>query len=272
MMSATAQCQNPGKLILKKGDKYVMENNFSAVSTQQMAGQSMDSKANFFTSNNIEVKDVSDNYTLANTYTKITASINAMGQDMNFDSEKKEDMEGEMGSGLKNLIGQPKKVVVTKDGKIIPDKSDTSNKDQNAGMMSMMMKQLMGDPEESGYGLSEAFMLIPAKAAVGFTWSDSSSSDGIKRSAIYTIKQINGSDAVVNISGLIDVDTKMETQGTQVSIKSSGKVAGEQTVDMKTGLVKQRNTTIESNGKAVAMGMEIPTTEKITAVSTLKNM
>ena len=45
--------QNSAKLMLANGQKYTIENKFSATSTQSMMGQSMDSKADFFTSNTI---------------------------------------------------------------------------------------------------------------------------------------------------------------------------------------------------------------------------
>ncbi len=272
MLSVTGFCQSSGKLLLSKGQKYIIENKIIALSTQQMMGQSMDSKATFFTSNNIEVKDVKDNnYNLTNTYTKITSNMNAMGQDMSFDSDKKEDMNGEMGKGMKDFIGQPKNVIVDKTGKIVAGKKDTTGKGSEGGMMSMMMKQLMGNFEETGYGLSEAFMVIPVKATTGFSWRDSINTEGVKKSTTYTIKEIKGTDAVVSVSGTMNIDTKMEMQGAEVSNKSNGKMSGEEIVDLKTGIIKQRNTTIESTGKVEAMGQEIPTTTKVTAESTMKS-
>ena len=62
--------QNSGSIILNKGQKFLIENRFTALSTQEMMGQSMESKADVFTSNNIEVKDIKDNtYHLTNTFT-----------------------------------------------------------------------------------------------------------------------------------------------------------------------------------------------------------
>ncbi|MEO6328659.1 MAG: DUF6263 family protein [Ginsengibacter sp.] len=272
LFSAAGVCQNAGKLMLNKGEKYIIENKISAVSTQEMMGQSMNSKVSFFTSNNMEVKEVKkDNYDLINTYTKLTASINAMGQDMSFDSDKKEDMDGEMGSGMKNLINQPKNVVMDKNGKIIPDTGDTTVKKPEAGMMSMMMNQVMGSPEETGYGLSEAFMIIP-NALAGFSWIDSSSTDGVKKTTTYTVTNINGTEAVVSISGIINMDTKMEMQGTELATKSNGKLTGEEVVDLKTGVIKQRNTTMEGSGKVEVMGQEIPTTTRMTVIGTIKRL
>ncbi len=274
----TGFAQKSGSINLNKGQKFSIENKVTALSTQEMMGQSMESKADVFTSNNIEVKDIKDNnYHLTNTFTKVTAVMNAMGQDINFDSDKKEDMNGEMGSSMKSIINQPKNILVDKTGKIITGNKDTAKLDSASresagGMMSMMMQQLFGNSEETGFGLSEAFMIVPSNAKQGFSWSDSSSKAGIKKSTTYTVKEIKGSEAIVTISGNLNADTKTEMQGMEISNKSSGKITGEEIVDLKTGLVKKRTTTLESSGNMQAMGQEIPMTTRLTSVSTVKNL
>ena len=42
--------------------------------------------------------------------------MNAMGQDMKFDSDKKEDMDGQMGQAFKGKIGVPREFTVNKEG------------------------------------------------------------------------------------------------------------------------------------------------------------
>ena len=50
---------------------------------------------------------------------------------MNFDSDKKEDMDGEMGNTFKNYINQPKPVVMDKSGNVIVSSSEQKlQKDQ----------------------------------------------------------------------------------------------------------------------------------------------
>ncbi len=120
--------------------------------------------------------------------------------------------------------------------------------------------------------MSEAFLIVPSKAKKGFSWSDSSSKAGIKKFTNYTIKEMKGSEAIVSISGNLNADTKTEMQGMEISGNSTGKINGEETVDLKTGLVKQRTTTLESSGNMQAMGQEIPMTTKVTSVSTVEDL
>src|SRR5674476_1040401 len=72
-----------------------------------------------------------NNYSLTNTVTGVKMNITQMGQEMNFDSEKKEDIDVPIGSALKEYINQPKKVVMDKSGKLIPQKTDDTTQETN---------------------------------------------------------------------------------------------------------------------------------------------
>ncbi len=269
---SAASAQTNSTVSLMKGQKFVIENKFTATSAQEMGGQSIDSKAAVFTSNNVEVKNLSDKgFDLSTTYTKVTANLSAMGNDMNFDSDKKEDMDGEMGKDMKGMINSPKSVMIDKAGKIVSVVKDTTST-SGQGMMGMMMQQLMGNAEESGYGLSEAFLVLPAKAKVGDKWSDSTSKNGVSRHTTYTVTAISDTEATLAVSGNLITDTKAEMQGMEVATKTTGKISGEQIVDIKSGLIKSRNTTVDSNGNIEAMGQVIPMTSKLNAVTTVKTI
>lgn len=134
------------------------------------------------------------------------------------------------------------------------------------------MQQFLGNQEEGGYGVGEAFMVIPASAKTGFSWTDSSSGNGVKKSTVYTLKEIKGNETIVTISGVLDTDTKMEMQGMEIATKTNGKITGEQVVDSKTGVIKQRTTNVEASGNVQVMGQEMPITTKLNSVSTAKLM
>src|SRR5437868_14408984 len=90
--------QTSSTLNLPKGQKYLVQSKITTQSTQEVQGQSIESKADFLSSYNIEVKDVKDNnYNLTNTIKAVKVTASAMGQDLSFDSDKKEDMDGENG-------------------------------------------------------------------------------------------------------------------------------------------------------------------------------
>ncbi len=272
-VSAVSFAQSNGKLNLSPGQKYLVENKITTSSSSEMMGQTMESKADVSSNYKIEVKDIKgDNINFVNTITGMKMSVTAMGQDMNFDSDKKEDMDGEIGKNFKDVINQPKDVVMDKLGNvIIAEKADTASEtNSSANPTEMMMKQLGGNPAEQGYGAKMAFEVIPKGTKVGSNWSDSSSENGIKKVTNYTLKEINGHEYTISLTGTIDTEIKTEMQGMEIETKTKGKFTGEEIVDGKTGVIKQNITNTDASGTVNVMSQEIPTSTKVTSVTTVK--
>jgi Family of unknown function (DUF6263) len=235
----------------------------------------MESNAELTTKYSNEVKGIKDNnYNLSNTFTKMKAKMSAMGNDVNFDSDKKEDMAGEYAASFKDIINQPKEVVIDKSGKILNSKKEEP-KPVNAqpDIMKMMIEQLLGDPEETGYGVNLAFVSTPSKISTGYNWTDSSNKEGIQISTTYTVKEIKGTNAVITITGILNTDAKSQMQGMDIVNKSKGNLKGEEILDITTGVIKERTTTLESAGtiSIESQGFEIPMTTKVTFVSSVKS-
>ncbi|MEO5783336.1 MAG: DUF6263 family protein [Ginsengibacter sp.] len=266
--------QTVGNINLTKGQKFSVDNKITAVTTQTLMGQSMESNAEITTKYSIEVKDIKDNnYNLTNTFTKMKAKMSAMGNDMNFDSDKKEDMEGEYAASFKEIINKPKSVVIDRSGKVLNiNNTETKPVDAQSNIMKMMMDQLLGDPEETGYGSDIAFVSTPSKIITGYNWTDSSNKDGIQKSTTYTVKEIKGIEGVITITGILNTDVKSQMQGMDILNKSKGNLTGEEIVDITTGVIKQKTTTLESKGNVsvTSQGLDIPMTTKVTFVSAVK--
>jgi hypothetical protein len=265
-------CFAQSNIILSKGQKFLVDNTVTAHTTQTLMGQSMESNAVLSTNYSIEVKDAKDSsYNLLNTFTKMKLKMSAMGNDMNFDSDKKEDMAGEYAASFKNYINHPKVVEIDKGGKILNKISD-SNQSSSPDAMKMMIQQMLGDPEETGYGVTIAFVPVPSKMIAGYSWTDSSSQEGIQRSTTYTVKEIKGKDAVIAITGTLVTDTKAQMQGMDLVNKSKGNIMGVETVDITSGLIKEKTTTLLSSGTVTltGQGLEIPVITKISFASAAK--
>ncbi len=269
----TAFAQN-GNINLTRGQKILVDNKITAVTTQTLMGQSMESNAEILSKYSIEVKDIKDNnYILNNTFTKMKAKMSAMGNDINFDSDKKEDMAGEYAASFKDIINNPKSVVINRSGKILnSNKPEIKSTDAQSNIMKMMLDQLLGDPEETGYGIDLAFVSTPSKIITGYNWTDSSNIQGIQKFTTYTVKEIKGSEAVITITGILNTDVKSQIQGMDIANKSKGNLTGEAIVDIATGVIKQKTTTLESQGSVsvVSQGLDIPMTTKVTFVSSAK--
>ena len=270
--SAGTFAQNGGIINLAKGQKYVVENKVTTKSTSEIQGQSMESNAAITSVYAIEVNDLNgDNYNMTNSISAIKMNMSSMGQSMNFDSDKKEDMDGEIGSKFKNYINQPKAVVMDKSGNVIILKqADTAKENDTSSQTEMILKQMDGDPAEQGYGAKMAFVPIPENAKPGTTWKDSTTEEGVTRVTNYSVKEIKGNTATISILGTEKRDTKMEMQGMEINTKTTGKFSGEEMIDVTTGVVLQNNLSADSAGTIYAMGQEIPTTATVTSVTTVK--
>jgi hypothetical protein len=265
--------QTKGNINLTKGQKFFVDSKITAVTTQTLMGQSMESNAELLGNYAIEVKDKKDNnYNLSNTFTKMKMKMTAMGNDINFDSDKKEDMDGEYGASFKDIINKPKEVVIDKSGNILNSKKETVPTTAQSDMMKMMIDQLLGDPEETGYGVNLAFVSTPSKIFVGYNWIDSANKEGIQRITTYTVKEIKGTQAIVAITGILNTDAKSQMQGMDILNKSKGNLSGEETLDIYTGVIKDRTTTLESAGtiSVASQGLEIPMSTKVLFVSSVK--
>lgn len=257
--------QTRSSLNLKNGQKFLVENKAETTSSTEVQGQSMDTKINVTTTYNIEVKDKTDNYHLTNTISNMKMDMSMMGQEHKFDSDDSTDMNGTMGTALKDYINNPKDVEMDQTGKVILKESDSTS--GNMGQLASQMHAL----ETSGYGAELAFQSLPKNMKVGDTWTDSSNEkNSVSKKITYLAKEINGNIATITFSGPISTDANMENQGMEINTKISGKISGQETVDISTGIVQFNNSIIEQSGTVSAMGQDMPTSAKVTSTTTVK--
>ncbi len=274
-VSAGTFAQSNGTINLSKGQKYIVENRIITKGSSEMQGQTMESNTDVTSTYTIEVKDLNGtNYNMVNSISGIKMKMSMMGQDVNFDSDKKEDMDGEMGNKLKDFINQPKDVLMDKSGNVIVAKrTDTTKVNESlikASETALLLKQMGNDPEGEGYGAKMAFMALPKKIKAGTSWKDSTSKDGVIRVTNYTAKDVKGNTATVSIEGTEKRDFKTEIQGMEVNTKTNGKFTGEEMVDVNTGVIIQNNTTTDTSGSVNVMGQDVPMSATITSVTTVK--
>lgn len=252
--------QNNNILKLAKGQKYLVENKITTANTIQMQGQSMDNNTDMTSTYKIEVTGNEGNsYNLTNTITNIKMNMNMMGQELKFDSDKQEDMDGQIGSAFKELINQPKQVKLNNTGKALSTESDS---------LSGIMKELNFDVD--GFGSQLAFQPLPASLKKGTTWTDSTSGEGNSRTTTYTIKEINGNIATITFTGNLSTQNTIEQAGMELKQKTTGTYSGEELVDIKTGVIQSNSSTTNASGSVTAMGQDLPITTKVTSTTAVK--
>ena len=271
ILLVTSFAQSSGKIVLNKGQKFIQETSGNVLITQEMMGQSMESKIDIKSANTIEVADVKDtSYSLITTVTKMKMNMSAMGQDMSYDSDKK-DNDSTIGKSMEKILNNPKNVEISKTGKVInKEESEKKDTEADANMMTGMIDNLLNN--SSGEASTLMFQVIPEKAKVGYSWGDSVNNDELKSNTTYTIKELKGNDATVTVKGSMQVSKKAQAQNMEFTSNSTGGFTGELVIDTKTGVVKQRNTTLETTGSVEAMGQQIPMKTKVTSEITIESM
>lgn len=251
-------------LKLSTGRIYQVDNKIETTSTTDFQGQSIESKANVASTYKIEVKGkTDDNFNLTNTLSHIVMDMSVMSQQINFDSDKKEDMDGEMGTALKSFINKPKHLQIDNSGIVV-------SKDSTDSSLSGVAQRL--NFAQTGFGTQLAFLALPDNVKVGSTWTDSSNTNGISRTNNYTVKDISGGIADVLFTGKTTTNAKMEQNGMEISTKTTGKISGEEKVDVKTGVIQSSTSTGDASGTVTAMGQDFPATVKVNSTTTVKQL
>ena len=204
------------------------------------------------TTNTIKIIAVEDKmYKATNTTTRMTMNGETMGQPLKFDSEVKEDMDGQMGQMLGSSINKPMEVSI--------DKADGKVTELAVEKAEGTMGDMMGAESNS---TESAFFVIPAGKKVGDKWTLTTEGGGIKIIKNYELQSVKDNFTTVAISSTNKGTTTKEANGMSMEMTMDGKANGTFIVDTKTGLVKQLSMDHETTGSMEMMGQSIPLNNK----------
>ena len=260
---------NAQKINLAKGKQIVI----TATANQEMTMSSMGMEMKNINSSTaiLEVKDLdTKNYNTTYKLTKISISMDAMGQQSSYDSEKPADKESEIGKSVEGKIGSEVKVLIDKNsGKSTLLKTDDEKKEVEEDNPLKGLMESFGAADE-GATVETAFFILPTGKKVGDVWKDSVINKQMKEVKTYTLKSIKGSEAVISLFSTMEGTSTVDAQGMQMNIKLSAKTEGEMIVDVKNSLVKKRTSVSDITGDIDMMGQSMPITSKVTAVTEYK--
>lgn len=256
------------KVALTKGDQLEQVSKVTMNLTQEMMGQTMEIVMNSTSQSLVVVKDASNgSFEVASTLKSVLMNMNAMGQEMNFDSNKKEDLEGEMGAPYRDMLNKPSDFVLDKHGVVTQVKNKPAVKD-DGNMMGSMIGGAMNEEKEGASFSSIAN--IPAKGVkVGDSWSDSANADGARTFTTYTLKEVKGNEGVVSVKGDLSMNKEMEQQGMTMVMDMKGSSTGEYLFDVVTGIIKSKKITTKASGNIDVMGQSVPMVMESTVESTV---
>jgi len=258
MIATVAIAGHAQKIAVTKGQK--LETLTTTKMTMEMMGQNINNESGATT--DIEVKDVNaEGFLFSSVIKRMTTKVSGMGQDISFDSDKKEDMDGQIGQAVKDQINVQQEIQVDQKGKVI---STTASSDKKTGGMADMMS-ITGDVTK---GQPYPILIqLPAKTVKpGDTWVDSSGTTAtIKTVTTYTLKQINADGALVSFTGTLAKNGTIEQNGMEIQMDMSGTTKGEAVYEAGTGLLKTSSTVSDIKGTLGIMGQNAPLSATVTA-------
>jgi Family of unknown function (DUF6263) len=254
------------KIAVTKGLK--LETIITTKMNMDVMGQNLDNESTLTSA--VEVKDVSaDGYLFSNVIKRMTTKISGMGQDISFDSDKKEDMDGQMGQALKDHIGVSQDIQVDKQGKVASTK-ETDDKKPGPDMASMMN---MTSDLSKGQPYPMLIQLPSKNIKPGDTWTDSSGTVAtLKTVTTYTLKSITPDGALVSFAGTMAKSGPIEQNGMQLQMDMTATVTGESTYEMASGLLKTSTSNSAIKGTVNVMGQNAPIAATVIASTVTKKL
>jgi hypothetical protein len=253
------------KIVLSQGQKInVTQVDSSTISISAM-GQEINITGNNNTTTLLEIKSVADNNNVViSTLKQVKSSGEAMGNSQTYDSDKAGDKDSPLATQYASLLNKPTEFIIDNHGKEVKAKKSETTEETSNPMQEMFT---------SAYSnISNAFMALPAAAKAGYSWVDSSSEDKIKTIKKYTLKDIKGNEALINLDVTITGEKTNEAQGMEMTVTLNTKTTGEITSDITTGLVKKNVMVTEINNTMEMMGNSNPMTGKINTTITYSSV
>ena len=262
------------KLTFQKGQKLEMTSKVNTLISMEMMGQAMESKIDATVTRLFDVEDVTNNSaTIEHKVRRIQMNFEAPMQGVQtFDSDNEKDMKGDGGKVMEKALKNKYSMTVDAGGKITAVKADDNNpnntpKKEDADMMSTALAQFAAGFDLPKTGDTSEFMILPPKElAKGESWTDSSKN--IK--TVYTLADVTDADIIVNYTEEASTSRIQEAMGQEITMNSKDKTTGKIILDKKSGLLKEKTATTNSEGNMEMAGQTMPMNTKTTKTITVK--
>jgi len=249
---------------LTSGKKYKVTNSSKGSMIQEAMGQSMEIPMEITSNSELQVKTaIASGYQLASTNTHMSLAISMMGQDISYNSDNKEDREGELGQTLNKLLNQTVTFDITSFGKVVESSvvkpAEANIEATNAanpllGMLGIGSSLATTSPAVNIFATDATIQL-------GQSFTDTSGSDAkehISSSFTYTLTGVKEGVANFSIIGKTSLAKEIEMQGMQASINTVTTMTGDMQVDVATGLLIKKTVNLAVKGNTEIAGMQIP--------------
>ena len=264
-----------GRLQFKQGKILNIQMEIKSSVAQQAGGKAIDFTVDGIVLHSYKVTSATDDSTtLQHKANKIAFSFDGMGQKRSFDSDNKTDADGPLGETVKSILNKNFDMTIDPNGKVLtirPEKMESVKADDRSAIVFNMLKDITDVVYPPKKGDASFLKILPNKATnKGETWVESGQNESGKFSTQYTLTDITDSTIVVDFKGTALTTSKATMMGMETNTTMNSTSTGKIILDKTTGLIKEKITTIESNGNTEAMGGAVPVTSKTTIIIQVK--
>jgi hypothetical protein len=269
-LAVNAQSYKP-VLKLATGKQYTVTEATRGNISQEVMGQSMEIPMEITTTSTLLVKKADKSVNeLSNTTSRIVLAMNAMGKDVNFDSDKKEDREGEMGKDIAGLIGKETLFKANSFGKVVEGSIIKPEGMPEGGMSNPMMGMMsMNDAAQTSGAINLFISDTEIKVGESFTDSSTSADGKEKKYFLYKLSGIENDSAKFNITGKTSLTKEIEVQNMQMTTTINTQVTGTMVVNTNTGLLIKKMLNSVIDGTVDVQGMSIPVSGTNSVITTV---
>ncbi len=240
-------------LNVSKGQKMKVLITSLTKTSMSVMGQDMESNMESKATTQIEVlNNEKGTFQLSQKVTNIKASGQTAGQEMNYDSELKDD-NGPLAQAMGKILNKESKITVDANGKVL--KQDKASDEASSPMM------------PGGFSNVEGIAVIMQSLfnqdmKVGNAWKDSilTEAEGMKTKTVsyFKVASVDSDIATIAYTSNVTLEGTMEQSGQELTMTNTSENKGTIKVNIKTGLVLENTSDGTGTGTMEAAGMSIP--------------
>lgn len=251
---------NTNKLTFENGQVYEVSSKISSGFQQEAMGQKIEVLVNGTINHSYEVVYAGpDSVRLLHKTNRIIVSLDGMNQKMNFDSDNKKDLDGDVGKAMKNALQDTYNMLIDTKGNVLDVQTTIAKgKKSDASEMEIFKNLLTGftaSLEPPKKGESSIFRILPEnEISKGFVWADMKE----KKKTSFAIADITENEILVSYKSEYPTESKGNIMGMETFTNLDNSETGKIVLNKLTGIMKTKNATTTATGNVRVMGQSIP--------------
>lgn len=275
LISFISQAQKvAGKLVFQPGQVLAVNMKSSTTNLVSAMGQELEMKTEVIADHQFKVTNTTDeNHTLSHEINRVRFNSEGMGNTLNFDSQSENDLNGQMGAPVKDLLIKKYNLVIDASGNTLMamNEGESAGKSNaQAGMLAQFINGLNDLIQAPKQGEASFFKVLPAtEVGVGDAWTNTIDRNGTKIEEAYSIAEINENFITLNYLSNSNSTTVQENMGMEVTITMKNKSEGKIKVDRKSGILKEKTITTTATGTVASGYGDFPINATTNSVITI---